>query len=469
VLGVAGSTVGTLGFQNATSGTITVSPPAGALGTVTNTLQAVADTFVYRTTTDTLTNKTLSSPAFTGTATGTNAIPIAVLGNIGANTVLSNWTAGSAAVSANTWPACANDGSHALVYINGTGLQCATIAAGGTVTSVTCDGLTFTTSGTCPPRAGIANCTLASSVASNNLTVAIKDNAGNDPSATSPCAVWFRNATVATGTTILRTVTAASSITVNAGSTFGVANSATFCLAAASCPFKLWAVFVDTGSTVVVGLVDLTSLNGTKPLDESNVITTTACSACASATTLGTVYTTAAQTNRPFVLGGFLEWGSGLATAGTYASGPTTIQVMEPGIKKPGEIVQRLNVTTLTPGSTTGTTFVAVITQAITPTRASNLIRVHASGAATMTASLSTGSSAFQNGSTVIGTSAQMVNGTANSIGINAAQFAYDVPGSTSSQTYNWSVRGDGTHAAVLCSHSIATDGCIMEVEEIQG
>lgn len=61
VLGNPGSTVGTLGFSNLTSGAITVSPPTGALGTATNTLQAVSDTFVYRATTDTLTNKTLTS------------------------------------------------------------------------------------------------------------------------------------------------------------------------------------------------------------------------------------------------------------------------------------------------------------------------------------------------------------------------------------------------------------------------
>lgn len=82
--GVAGSVVGSWSFANATSGTITVAPPAGALGAVTNTLQAVTDTFVYRATTDTLTNKSIAAseinsgtlaaaqmPALTGDVTST--------------------------------------------------------------------------------------------------------------------------------------------------------------------------------------------------------------------------------------------------------------------------------------------------------------------------------------------------------------------------------------------------------------
>jgi hypothetical protein len=57
-LGVAGTSVGSIGFRNATSGTVTLAPVTGALGTVTLSLPAATDTLVGKATTDTFTNKT---------------------------------------------------------------------------------------------------------------------------------------------------------------------------------------------------------------------------------------------------------------------------------------------------------------------------------------------------------------------------------------------------------------------------
>lgn len=68
LLGTAGSAVGNIGFRNATSGTITLAPVTGALGTVTLSLPAITDTLVTLTASQTLTNKTLTSPAIGGTA-----------------------------------------------------------------------------------------------------------------------------------------------------------------------------------------------------------------------------------------------------------------------------------------------------------------------------------------------------------------------------------------------------------------
>lgn len=60
-LGVAGTSVGSVDFKNATSGTVTLSPVTGALGTVTLSLPAATDTLVGKATTDSLTNKKLGS------------------------------------------------------------------------------------------------------------------------------------------------------------------------------------------------------------------------------------------------------------------------------------------------------------------------------------------------------------------------------------------------------------------------
>lgn len=80
-LGASG-TLGTLAFGNATSGTITLSPVAGALGSVTLTMPAATDTLVALAASQELTNKTLTSSVGKGTwtASGTWTLPAFTLG-----------------------------------------------------------------------------------------------------------------------------------------------------------------------------------------------------------------------------------------------------------------------------------------------------------------------------------------------------------------------------------------------------
>lgn len=97
--------MGSLTLNGATSGQITLNPPAVA-GTNTLTLPAATTTLVGQSTTDTLTNKTLASPTFTGTATAAtiNATTIQIGGNLAVNgPAFSAYQSSAQTLSANTW------------------------------------------------------------------------------------------------------------------------------------------------------------------------------------------------------------------------------------------------------------------------------------------------------------------------------------------------------------------------------
>lgn len=83
-LGTAGSVVGASAFNNATSGTVTVKPVTGALGTVTLSLPAATDTLIGKATTDTLTNKTFDTA---GTGNAFSIAGVAVTANTGTGAV----------------------------------------------------------------------------------------------------------------------------------------------------------------------------------------------------------------------------------------------------------------------------------------------------------------------------------------------------------------------------------------------
>lgn len=153
ILGVAGSSVGGVSFHNATSGTLTLAPPTGALGTVTVTIPAATDTLVNLSGVQTLTNKSIAaSEVNSGTLAiangGTNAAtkaaafnnlsPMTTLGDIiyggssGAGTRLGIGTAGQCLQPIGGVPAWGSCGG-----LSGSGLVATQVVVATSATAVT--------------------------------------------------------------------------------------------------------------------------------------------------------------------------------------------------------------------------------------------------------------------------------------------------------------------------------------------
>lgn len=228
-----------------------------------------------------------------------------------------------------------------------------------------------------PTYAGVRNAALAASVAGNALTIALKGADGSDPSATNPVVIPTRSTTATSGDYDWFVQTAASSVVVPSGATLGTSNNV---------PFRIWVVVFNNGGIIQLGVINCLSATDVYPLSDDRI---------ASSTTIGTgadsaqvFYTTSGVTSKAFRVLGYFDYGSGLGTAGAYASAPTFGVMHGPGSKLPGDTVQRVRTyfTSLVapagvaiprddtiPQSTEGAEY---MTRAITPTSAANVLRI---------------------------------------------------------------------------------------------
>lgn len=142
---------------------------------------------------------------------------------------------------------------------------------------------------------------ITASVAANALTVTLN-----------PTVLDFRSNTLSSGTINTRTVGAAVSVTVPSGATLGTLSG----VAA-----RLVLLAIDNAGTVELAIVNFA---GGIVLDETALISTTAISA--GATSNSVVYSTAARSNVPFRVVGYIT--STQTTAGTWATAPSAIQGM---------------------------------------------------------------------------------------------------------------------------------------------
>jgi hypothetical protein len=186
---------------------------------------------------------------------------------------------------------------------------------------------------------GMINGKIVASVNANALTVAVKTFAGNDPSASDPVLVLFRNATLTDGSYSVVSITAATSLVVSSGSTLGTI---------ASILANLVVVIINNAGTAELAI---SNMAGGVNLDGTGVISTTAEGGAGGADSAIVVYSTTARSNvayRPVALMEITE-----ATPGTWATAHTKLtpisapqSLMSLGSGQVGQFVTRVAGTT---------------------------------------------------------------------------------------------------------------------------
>lgn len=220
------------------------------------------------------------------------------------------------------------------------------------------------------------NIGLAASVAANALTISLKGTDGNDPSASNLVTIPFRDAALTTGGTSVLTASAATAYTIASGSTMGFISGSAG---------RLWIVAFNNSGTLVLGAVNV--LSGTDIMPLRNGIMS---SFGGSGNAAQAVYSSPAVASKAMTILGYMDWGAGLTTAGTWIA-PTYIQVANAGTPLPCDVVQSKRTSNSLYGTgavlmpyddtipqiTEGDEFMSV---SITPTSSPNVLATEAKG-----------------------------------------------------------------------------------------
>ena len=234
------------------------------------------------------------------------------------------------------------------------------------------------------------NASISCAVAANAITVALKDQSGADASSTSPVLVPFRSATASTGTPSWLSITSSLSLTVSSGSTLGASNSTAF---------RIWVVLFNNGGTPALGVINCLTSSGVVPLYEAALSSTTAEGGAGGADSAGVFYTSSALTTKAFRILGYFEYTSGLTTAGTWNAAPDILQLFGPGVKKPGDTIQKSyttatavsSITTIIPSDDTvpqNTEGAQVLSLTVTPLSKSNFLVIESNAIASYSAAV---------------------------------------------------------------------------------
>ncbi len=313
------------------------------------------------------------------------------------------------------------------------------------------------------------NMTLSATVGSGLLGVQLfAADTGTAPTAQHPILCPFRDSTVANGGPIWVSITSAVYLDTNAiGATFGTTTNQAF---------RLWLTAFNNGGTPVLSLWQAvatpTNINA---LNEGTVQSTTGVS---NASTSAGVFYTPNGTNlssKAFRILGYMDWSSGLATVGNYSAQPTVIQLFGPGVRKPGEVIQRLMTsatTVVTSNSTTFSTTTSNLALGITPSAAPSVVRYFISDSGNGSNTSSIGAIRMIRGGTALPFAASFSeSGTAGGNTFPITLQGFDIPTTVASVTYtvaHASVGGSGqTISWCNTTNQVTAGSCSLSLEEI--
>jgi hypothetical protein len=161
-----------------------------------------------------------------------------------------------------------------------------------------------------PPNVSeLTNLSIATSVSSNALTIALKTYAGTNPAADDKIRVAFRSSTVTSAAYLLREISAATSLTISSGSTLGTTSAQ---------GSRIYVYLIDNA-----GAVEL-AVSRTR-FSEDDLVSTTAEGGAGAADSSSVMYSATARSSVAFRLIGYIS--STQTTAGTWASAGSKVQL----------------------------------------------------------------------------------------------------------------------------------------------
>lgn len=300
---------------------------------------------------------------------------------------------------------------------------------------------------------------LSASAGANALTLTLSGSLIN-----------FRDTTLANGDPLWAIPAGLLSITIPSGASLGTSSS--------NVPFRVWVFVAYNSGTPVLGVATCSTRTATLPCSAWETQRKTGTAITSGATVAGTLYTSAGVTNDAVRIIGYADYASGLTTAGTWASAPTTLQLCIPPFvcTRPGSVVQvsyaASQLGTISAGSTpTVTDAFATLVVSSTP----NLIEAEANGGSLQSsvagyavAQLYRVAGNSPSCTTAVGN--KIVSGVAaGSLFASMALRALDAPAASSQQTYVVCISNSTANNSQWCSNAQGTQTCNIIVKEIMG